>query len=444
MMEQSDLVDRAARLVEAAKRAGADAADAVSHRRVSLGVEIRLGEVEESTRSEQDEFSLRVFVGKRNASVSANSLTPSDELVERAIAMAKVAPEDAFAGLADPDRLATDLPDLDLLDETIPTVDDLTERARAAEDAARAVKGITNSGGASAGWSVGGLVLATSSGFAGSYLRSRHSLSSVAIGGEGTGMERDYEYALATHLADLPDPAEIGRIAGNRTVRRLGSGRIDTGPATVVFDERIASSLAGHLAAAINGTSVARKTTFLSADLGKPVFGDTIKITDDPLRPRGLSSRPFDGEGVAQAPIDLVVDGVLQTWLLDSAVARELGLESNGRAARGGGSPAPATTNLTLLPGDRSPEDLISEVGDGVFVTDLIGAGVSIVTGDYSRGAAGFRIRNGELAEPLSEITIAGDLRDMFRRLRPASDLKYRFATNAPTIVVEGMTVAGR
>lgn len=443
-MEQSDLVDRAARLVEAAKRAGADAADAVSHRRVSLGVEIRMGEVEETTRSEQDEFSLRVFVGKRNASVSANSLTPSDELVERAIAMAKAAPEDAFAGLADPDRLATDLPDLDLLDETIPSVDDLTQRAKEAEDAARAVPGITNTGGASAGWSVSGLVLATSGGFAGSYLRSRHSSSAVAIGGEGTGMERDYEYALATHLADLPAPADIGRVAGERTVRRVGPGRIDTGPTTVVFEDRIASSLIGHLAAAANGTSVARKTTFLAQDLGKPIFADGITITDDPLRRRGLASHPFDGEGVAQAPLDLVAGGVLQTWLLDSAVGRELGLETNGRAARAGGSTSPSTTNLTLLPGDRSPEELIGEIGDGILVTDLIGAGVSIVTGDYSRGAAGFRIRNGEIAEPLSEITIAGELRDMFRRLKPASDLRYRFATNAPTIVVEGMMVAGR
>jgi PmbA protein len=444
LMEQADLVDRAARLVEAAKRAGADSADAVSHRRVSLGVEIRLGKVEETTRSERDDFSLRVFVGKRNASVSANSLTPADELVERAVAMARAAPEDQFASLADSKRLATDLPDLDLLDGTITTVDDLTERAAAAEDAARAVPGVSNSGGSSAGWSVDGLVLATSNGFAGSYLRSRHTLSAVAIGGEGTDMERDYEYALATHLADLPDPRDIGLSAGERTVRRLGSGRIDTGPATVVFDERVASSLAGHLAAAANGTSVARKTTFLGADRGKALFGAGITIVDDPLRSRGLASRPFDGEGVSQIPIDLVSGGVLQTWLLDTAVARELGLSTNGRAARSGGSTTPSTTNLTMLPGDSSPDDLISAVGDGVFVSDLIGAGVNVVTGDYSRGAAGFRIRNGELAEPLSEITIAGDLREMFRRLMPANDLKYRFATNAPTIVVEGMTVAGR
>jgi PmbA protein len=443
-MDQTDLLDRAARLVETAKRAGADAADAVSHRRVSLGIESRLGKVEETTRSERDDFSLRVFVGKRNASVSANSLTPSEELVERAIAMAKAAPEDRYASLADNDRLASDWPDLDLLDETIPTVEELTARAQEAEDAARAVTGVTNSGGINAGWSVEGLVLATSGGFAGSYLRSRHSLTAIAIAGEGQAMERDYDYAIANHLADLADAAEVGRKAGERAVRRLNPGRIDTGPAAVVFDERVASSLAGHLAAAANGASVARKTTFLGGDLGKPVFASGITIADDPLRRRGLASRPFDAEGVVQTALDLVADGVLKTWLLDTATARELGLATNGRAARAGGSTMPATTNLALMPGDLTPEALIREIGDGILVSDLIGAGVNLVTGDYSRGAAGFRIKNGELAEPLTEITIAGNLRDMFARLRPANDLVYRYTTNAPTVAIEGMTVAGR
>ena len=443
-MDQTDLLDRAAELVEVAKRAGADAADAVSHRRISLGVEIRLGAVEETKRSERDDFSLRVFVGKRNASVSANSMTPSAELVERAIAMARAAPEDQFSGLADSGMLAVEQPDLDLLDDTIPSVDDLAGRAIAAEEAARAIKGITNSGGSGAGWSVEGLVLATSGGFSGSYLRSRHSLSAVAIAGEGTAMERDYEYTLATHLADLPTAGEVGRTAGERAIRRLNPGNVQTGGATVVFDERVASSLAGHLAAAANASAVARKTTFLSSALGEPVFGPEITITDDPLRPRGLASRPFDGEGVRQQAMDLVAGGVLQQWLLDGATARELGLRTNGRAARAGGATAPATTNLTLRPGEVTPEALIREVGDGIYISDLIGAGVNIVTGDYSRGAAGFRIRDGQLAEALSEITIAGNLREMFARIRPANDLTYRFTTNAPTVAVEGMTVAGR
>lgn len=445
MMEQSDLVDRAAALVEAAKRAGADAADAVSLRRVSLGIEMRLGKVEETTRSERDDFSLRVFVGKRNASVSANSLTPSDELVERAIAMAKAAPEDKFAGLADRTLLADDAPDLDLLDDTIPTVEQLTDRAAAADDAARAVSGITNSGGSNAGWSVSGLVLATSDGFASSFLRSRHLLQCIAIAGDAkSGMERDYEYAISTHLSELPDPAEVGRIAGERTARRVGPGRVTTGTTTVVFEDRVASSLAEHLASAANGSAIARKTSFLAGDLGKQLFADGIAITDDPLRRRGLASRPFDGEGVRQESLDLVSAGTLRTWLLDSATARELNLTTNGRASRGAAGTAPSTTNLTLMPGPISREDLIKEVGDGVLVTDLIGAGVNIVTGDYSRGAAGFRIKDGKIAEPLSEITIAGHLREMFKRLRPADDLRYRFATNAPTVAIEGMTVAGR
>ncbi len=444
LMDQTDLLDRAAALVESALRAGADAADAVSHRRVSLGVEMRLGEVEETTRSERDDFTLRVFVGGRNASVSANSMMSSADLVERAVAMAKAAPEDRFAGLADSDRLARDLPDLDLLDETIPSVDDLTERAAAAEDAARAVAGISNSGGCNAGWSVEGLVLATSSGFTGSYLRSRHSLTAIAIAGEGTAMERDYDYAIANHLADLPGAAELGTRAGERTVRRLNPGSIGTGPATVVFDERVASSLAGHVAAAANGSAVAKRTTFLVDAMGEAVLSPAVTITDDPLRKRGLASRPFDGDGVEQAPLDLIRDGVLKSWFLDSATARELGLATTGRASRAGGGTSPGSTNLTVLPGDISRDDLIREVGDGVLITDLIGAGVSIVTGDYSRGAAGFRIRNGEIAEPLTEITIAGNLKEMFRRMRPADDLTYRYVTNAPTIAVEGVTVAGR
>ena len=430
--------------MEAAKRAGADAADAVSRRGISLDVEVRLGKVDETTRSERDDFSLRVFVGDRNASVSANSLTPSDVLIERAVAMAKAAPRDRFAGLADQNRLATEFPELDLLDETIPSVDQLTECALAAEEAALAVEGVSNSGGSSAGWSVFGLVLATSGGFAGSYPRSRHSLTTVAIAGESTAMERDYEHRLATHLADLPAAVELGRKAGERTVQRLNPGTIGTGPVAVVFDERVASSLVNHLASAVTGSAIARKMSFLSGDLRNKVFASGVKIVDDPLRRRGLASRPFDGEGVKAAALDVVNDGVLLTWLLDGATARELGLETNGRAARAGGSTTPSKTNLALMPGDISPEDLIREVDDGIYVTDLIGAGVNIVSGDYSRGAAGFKIRDGELAEPLSEITIAGDLRDMFARLRPASDLTYRNTTNAPTVAVEGMTVASR
>ncbi|WP_421722785.1 TldD/PmbA family protein [Bauldia sp.] len=446
ILDQSDLTDRAAQLVEAARKAGADAADTICVRGVSLSVEMRLGKTEETRRAEGDDFTLRAFVGKRSATVSANVLADPAELAERAVAMARVAPDDQFAGLADADRLATDTESdaLDLLDETVPPASELTEAALAAEDAMRAVDGVTNSGGASAGWSLGGMVLATSHGFVGSYLASRFSLSASAIAGSGTAMERDYWYDMRTHKADLAAPEEIGRIAGERTVRRLNPHQYDTGTATVVFDPRVATGLIGNLAGAINGSAIARKTSFLREKLGEAVFDAGVTITDDPFRRRGLASRPFDGEGVRPEALDLIKDGVLTTWLLDSATARELGLATNGHAGRHSGNPSPGSTNLTLLPGPKTPEALMAEIGDGLYITEMIGHGANLVTGDYSRGAAGFAIRGGKLAEPVSEITVAGNLTDMFRRLAPASDLEYRFSTNAPTVAIEGMTVAGR
>lgn len=444
ILDQSDLADRAGRLVAAARRAGADAADAVCVRGISLGVEVRLGKIEETRRSEGDDFTLRVFVGKRTAHVSANVLTDPAELADRAVAMARVAPEDRFAGLADPERLAAAFPDLDLLDAAIPTAAELTEMALAAEDAARAVPGVTNSGGASAGWSLGGLVLATSHGFAGSTLASGFGVSASAIAGAGTLMERDYDHESKIHRADLSDPAAIGRKAGERAVRRLNPRKVPSGRATVVYDPRVASSLIGHLSGAVNGASIARKTSFLRNKLGQQIFSSAVHITDDPTRKRGLGSRPFDGEGVAGEPLDVVRDGVLQTWFLDSATARELGLQTNGRASRGGGNPSPGSTNLTLLPGVETPEEMIRDIGSGLYVTELIGHGASIVTGDYSRGAAGFIIENGEIGHPVSEITIAGNLADMFREVRAANDLVYRYSVNAPTVAVPGLTVAGR
>jgi PmbA protein len=320
----------------------------------------------------------------------------------------------------------------------------MTEMALKTEDAARAVEGVSNSGGASAGWSLGGLVLATSHGFTGSYLTSRFSLSASAIAGTGTGMERDYESEVKVHRGDLSDPAEIGRKAGERAVRRLNPTMLPTGRGTVVYDPRVATSLVGAIAGATNGASIARKTSFLRDKMGEQIFARGIRITDDPLRPRGLASRPFDGEGVAPEAFDLIADGVLQRWFLDSATARELGLDTNGHASRGGGNPSPGSTNLTLLPGTQSPEEMIAAIGEGLYVTEMIGHGANLVTGDYSRGAAGFAIRGGKLAEAVSEITVAGNLRDMFLNLVPANDLTYRFSVNAPTIAVEGMTIAGR
>lgn len=444
LLDQSALRDQAARLVEAAMRAGADAADAVAVRGMALAVDVRLGKVEESERSEGDDFGLRVFVGRRTALVSANTLSDPGMLARRAVAMARAAPEDPYAGLAEPDRLATRFPELDLLDPTVPTAKDLTDRALAAEDAARAVEGVTNSGGASASWSLGGLVLVTSHGFSGTWLGSRHSLSCTAIAGTGTGMERDWDATSRNHLADLKRPETIGREAAERAVRRLDPRKVETGQVTVVWEPRAATSFVGHLAGAVNGASIARKTSFLKDRMGERIFPQGVTITDDPFRVRGLGSRPFDGEGIVGEPLSIVEDGVLKHWLLDTATARELGLVSNGRASRGVGAPSPGSTNLTMLPGTTRRADMIKSISRGLYVTDMIGSGVNGVTGDYSRGASGLWIENGELTYPVAEITVAGNLKDMFARLTPADDLEYRFAINAPTIMIEGLTIAGR
>ena len=445
LLDQSTLTTLAERLVAAARRAGADAADAVAERGMSLSVEVRDGTVEASERSEGDNMGLRAFVGRRQAVVSTNDLTGNlDELAERAVAMARVAPEDRFAGLAEPDRLARQVPDLDLLDPELPSVTQLEAMARAAEGAALAVKGVSKSGGASASAGIGGMVLVTSGGFKGSYLGSRHGVSMQAIAGEGTGMEQDYDFSSAIHAADLTAPELIGRSAGERAVRRLNPRKVTTRRVPVVFDPRIAGSLVGHLASAINGSAIARKTSFLKDRMGERLFGPGIAIVDDPLRRRGLRSHPFDGEGVAGERRALVRDGVLASWILDCATARELGLATTGHARRGVSStPSPGASNLHLEPGAVSADALIGDIADGFYVTDLIGMGANMVTGDYSRGASGFWIENGERSYPVSEMTIAGHLNEIFRTLTPANDLVFRYGTNAPTVRLEGLTVAG-
>jgi PmbA protein len=445
LLDQSTLTTLAERLVAAARRAGADAADAVAERGMSLSVEVRDGTVEASERSEGDNMGLRAFVGRRQAVVSTNDLTGNlDELAERAVAMARVAPEDKFAGLAEPGRLAKQIPDLDLLDPELPSVTQLEAMARAAEAAALAVKGVSKSGGASASAGIGGMVLVTSGGFKGSYLGSRHGVSMQAIAGEGTGMEQDYDFSSAIHAADLTAPELIGRSAGERAVRRLNPRKVTTRRVPVVFDPRIAGSLVGHLASAINGSAITRKTSFLKDRMGERLFAPGIAIVDDPLRRRGLRSHPFDGEGVAGERRTLVRDGVLASWILDCASARELGLETTGHARRGVSStPSPGASNLHLEPGAVSADALIADIADGFYVTDLIGMGANMVTGDYSRGASGFWIENGERTYPVSEMTIAGHLNEIFRTLTPANDLVFRYGTNAPTVRLEGLTVAG-
>ena len=446
LLDQSALSDLAERLVTAARRAGADAADAVAVRSMSLSVGVREGAVDQSERSESDDIGLRVFVGRRTAVVSTNDIAGDvAPLAERAVAMAKVAPEDKFAGLADPALLAKSFPELDLLDPELPPVAALEERALRAEAAGLAVKGVTKSEGASASASIGGMVLATSGGFHGAYLASRSGFSMSAIAGEGTAMETDYDYSSALHAADLESPEKVGRTAGERAVARLNPRKVETTKVPIIYDQRVSSSLIGHLASAINGSAVARKTSFLKDKRGERLFREGIRVIDDPLRKRGQRSRPFDGEGVAGQRLALIEDGVLMTWLLDSATARELGLTTTGHASRGVSSaPSPGATNLYLEAGTMSPDELMADIGEGFYVTSLIGMGVNQVTGDYSRGASGFWIENGKPTYPVSEVTIAGNLVDMFAKLTPASDLEFKYAVNAPTVRVEGLTVAGR
>lgn len=440
----NSLIDRAASLVEAAKRAGADAADAVVVRSRSKSVSVRLGKVEGTDASESDDFSLRVFVGKKVASISANVTGDVDSLAGRAVAMAKVSPEDAYNTLAREDLLAREFPDLDLYDDTEVSARQMTEDALQMEEAARAVPGVTNSSGAGVSAGSGGLVLVTSHGFSGAYRRSRFSRSVSVIAGEGTGMERDYDFSSKLFFSDLRDPAEIGREAGERTARRVNPRKMKTQTVTAVFDPRVARGILGHLAGAINGASVARKTSFLKDRMGQQVANTAITVIDEPARMRGQASRPFDGEGVQGQTLTMVGDGVLNHWFLSTSIANELGLETNGRGARSGTSVSASSTNLSIEPGDKTPEQLMREIGTGFYVTEVFGQGVNMVTGEYSRGASGFWIENGEIAFPVSEVTIASNLKDMFMRMVPASDLDRDFGTAAPTLVVEGMTLAGQ
>ncbi len=445
--DPSALVDRASALVDAAKAAGADAADAVAIHGVSESVEIREGVVEESERAENDDLGLRVFIGARSAIVSTNDMDRKafPALAERAVAMARVAPENPMSGLADPAHLANGESDLDLLDPTELNTDHLIDMAKTAEAAALGTKGITKSGGATASTGLAGVGLATSAGFAGAYQRSRFGLSATAIGGEGTGMERDYDFSATVHFDELDDPANIGRSAADRTLRRLNPRQVETRTAPVIFENRVASGLLSDLSGAINGSAIVRGASFLADKLGQQIMPADVTVRDDPGAPRRLGSRPFDGEGVATQPLDVVQDGQLTSWLLDSATARELGLDTNGHATRTvSTAPSPSATNVTFLGGDGSLQDMIARIGTGLLVTSAFGRGVNLVTGDYSRGVSGLWFENGEIAYPVSEITIAGHLTTMFKALEAAGDLVIRGAVNAPSLLVGEMTIAGQ
>ncbi|HUO94493.1 MAG TPA: TldD/PmbA family protein [Rhizomicrobium sp.] len=444
--KQYDPQDVLEKLIRAAKAAGADAADALVVESVSSSVSYRLGKLEDVERAESADLGLRVFVGERVAFVSSTDLSPRGvgELPERAVAMARLAPEDKFAGLAPADRLAKTYPDLDIEDRSEPSADLLIERARAVEGAAMEIKGITNSEGGGASFGRSAIALATSTGFFGRYAATSHSIGVSVVAGEGTGMETDHDSASARHAVNLESPELVGRRAGERTVARLNPRKMKSKAMPVIYDPRVSAGIIGHFAGAISGASIARGVSFLKDKMGQAVFAPNITIIDDPHRLRGLRSKPFDGEGVRNKRTALIEGGVLKTWLLDCASAKQLGLQTTGHAARGtGGPPSPSTTNLYMEPGKVEPHVLMEDIREGFYVTDLMGMGVNGVTGDYSRGAAGFFIENGKISYPVAGITIAGNLKDMFLHLVPANDLVFRYGTNAPTLRIEGMTVAG-
>lgn len=440
----ANLEKNSEKLVDAALKAGADQCDVSVANGQSLSISYRDGAVENTGRAEGDNFSLRVFVGNKVASVSTNQIADLQMIAERAVAMAKVSPEDPFQALVDADALATRFPQLDMLDETTLDADALRDMAIEAEDAGLGVKGVTKSMGANAGTSVSGFVLATSNGFSGSYARSSFGLSSVMVCGDGENKERDYDFTSAVHLEDLRSPVEIGQSAGERAVKRFNPTQIKSGNYPIIIDRRIAGGLLGALAGAINGSSIVRKTSFLRDLMGEQIANSDIQIHDDPHKKRGLGSRPFDGEGMACAPITFVKDGMLQDWLLDGATARELGLTTNARASRGGSGTSPSTTNMWMEAGQKSIEEIAAEIGTGLYCTETIGHGLNMVTGDYSKGASGYWIENGEIAYPVAEITIAGNLKDMFMAMIPANDLHFHGAVNSPSLLIDGMKIGGK
>ncbi|MGE8132428.1 TldD/PmbA family protein [Novosphingobium subterraneum] len=447
MLSPAEAQERCEALIARARRAGADAGDAVYLGNSSESVSVRLGALQDVERSESENIGLRVFVGGASASIGSTDLGDAalDELASRAVAMARLAPADPFAGLAPEELLLQGLaPDLDLDDGTERSPADLRRLAEEAEEAARAIPGVTNSegGGASAGRGL--FALATSHGFSGAYAASSHSISASVVAGEGGNMQRDYSWRSTRYAADLKGPAEIGREAGERAVRRLNPGRVKSGPMPVVFDPRVANSLVGHLLGAMSGASIARRASFLLDRDGQKLFDSAITISDNPLALRGMRSRPFDGEGLPTAPRKLIDAGRLTGWLMDSAAARQLGAMPTGHASRGSsGAPHVTSSNVVLEAGTVTPAQLMADIADGVYVTELIGQGVNGVTGDYSRGASGFRIVNGELAGPIAEFTVAGNLIDMFAALTAADDLDVYRGIDTPTLRIDGMSVAG-
>ena len=446
MNDRDGDLDRLDDLVARARRAGADAADAMLARSAALEASWRMGRNEGVERAEAADLGLRVFVGARQAVVSTTDLGAGarDLLVERALAMARAVPEDPHCGLPDAAGPASAPPALDLADASEPGSQELLDAAQAAEDAARAVAGVTNSEGAAASWRRGAVSLAASNGFAGRFEATRFGLSAAVVAGADTAMERDYDWRTARHREDLEAPETIGRRAGERAVARLGPRKRASARVPTVFDPRVSAGLVRLLAGVASGAAVARGTSCLRERRGEPLFAPGVSIVDDPHRARGLASRPFDGEGLAGGPLKIVDDGALANWLLDSRSARQLGLSTTGNASRGpAGTPSPGPSNFYMTPGSESPEALVGAIDSGFYVTEMMGMSFNAVTGDYSRGASGFWIEKGEIADPVSEMTVAGNILDMFPAVVPADDLEFRYGVDAPTLRVDGMTVAG-
>ena len=427
---------------------GADAADALFSQSRSLSYACRMGQLDNLERDESRDLGLRVFKGKRQALVSSTDLSASalDDLITRALSMADSVPEDPWCGIAAADEVAHSIPELDLCDPCEPDEKTLQTRAETCEEAALSLSGIHNSGGGDASWGTGTVTLATSNGFRGAYASSWHSVS-VSVLAKGTNgiMERDYDFTSARFGEDLDDPVKVGRTAGERTLKRLNARKPDTTSAPVVFDPRVSAGLMGHMVSAISGAAIARGTSFLKDKLGQQIFASGITIVDDPHLYRGLGSKPFDAEGLANGKKILVADGVLQSWILSLSSARQLGLSSTAQAARGGvaSPPGPAVSNLFMEPGTLCVTDIIGDIRAGFYVTEMMGSSINGLTGDYSRGASGFWIENGEISYPVSEATLAGNLIDMYLNTTAADDLVFRFGANAPTLRVEGMTIAG-
>ena len=434
------------KMLETAKSEGADAAEATLVKNKGVGVEVRLGKFESVEHAEDFQIGLRVFTGQKSASISTGKVDTDavKALCQRAVAMARLAPADPYIRLASKEEQAVELPDLELFDSTEFTTEMLTEMALKCEESALGIKGITNSEGASAGQSTAEIAIATSTGFTGEYSRSSFSVSASVIAEKDGRMETDYDFCSTVYAEDLIDVKKIGTSAGERTIGKLGAKSALTGQFPVIFDSRVSKSLTGHFASAVNGASVARGSSFLKDKMGQEIASKHITVTDDPLRHRGLGSRRFDGETLPVKQLQLIKDGILQSWLLDLASATQLGLTPTGNATRSLSSPpSPGTSNCLIENGTVSLEELISDINEGFLVTELIGSSVSLTTGDYSRGASGFWIENGEITYPVTEATIAGNLKEMFFEMTPANDIDLRFSTSAPSIRVDGMMVAG-